>query len=120
MKITEVVSITELSRLLNKSRPTVYKYVADFEGGRYEDIPLSVRKLFHKIESGESPTREIYEYCDRWFVGSLAHEKRVPQKKAKEKPVTVQEIFKLIKSGEKSLDLKKLKEYITKEIEKNG
>ena len=33
MKITDMISITELSRLLKKTRPTVYKYVSDFEKG---------------------------------------------------------------------------------------
>ena len=31
MKITDRITITELSRMLGKSRPTVYKYIADFE-----------------------------------------------------------------------------------------
>ena len=33
MQITDIVTITELSKLLGKSRPTVYKYVSDYEAG---------------------------------------------------------------------------------------
>ena len=115
MKITDVVSITELSRLLNKSRPTVYKYVSDFEAGKHSEVPLSVRKLFHEIQGGNAPKKEIYEYCDRWFMSGSMQD----VKKPKDKPITIQEIVKLIKLNQKKLDLKKLKEYLVKEIEKN-
>ena len=35
MKVTDLITITELSRIMNKSRPTIYKYISDFEEERY-------------------------------------------------------------------------------------
>jgi len=111
MKITEVVSITELSKILNKSRPTVYKYVSDFERGEYGAIPHSVKRLFLQIQAGNIPKREIYAYGDYWFSdGSVKPEGK--------KAVTLREIFKLLKDNEKRLDLTKVKEYIMEAIEK--
>ncbi len=111
MKITDVVSITELSRLLNKSRPTVYKYVSDFENGNHALVPPSVRKLFKEIQAGNAPKRDVYEYCDRWFMPVDK------PKKVQEKPITLKEIVKLLKDNERKLDLKKIKEFIEREIE---
>lgn len=106
MQITDIVSITELSKLLGKSRPTVYKYVSDYESGNYKAIPHSVRSLFDKIMSGETSKRGVFEYCDHWFAG------KVKEEKGDGKPTTVKEIIRLIKDNERRLDLGKIKSYI--------
>ena len=113
MKITEIVSITELSRLLGKSRPTVYKYVSDFEKGNYANVPHSVKKLFLKIQSGEAPKREIYEYCQDWFVGMEERADSFTEKKT-----TLKEVVRLLKENEKRLDLTRIKNFINEEIGK--
>ena len=112
MKITDMISITELSRLLGKSRPTVYKYISDFESGNFSALPPSVKKLFLEIQAGNIPKRGIYEYCAHWFAG----EAEVPKKT--DKPVTLKEIFALLKKHERKIDLPKLKSYIEEELEK--
>ena len=134
MKITEIVSITELSRLLGKSRPTVYKYVSDFESGNSANLPHSVKKLFLKIQSGEAPKREIYQYCQDWFVGGQASNQvnnqvgnqvnnqvgatdGVEDSRAVKK-VTLKEIIRMLKQHEKRLDFKKIKQFIEEEIKK--
>jgi len=108
MKITDMITITELSRLLDKSRPTVYKYIYDFENGNYSALPPSVKKLFLDIQAGNIPKQGIYEYCEHWFAGAAP--------KSKKKPVTLKEIFSLLKKHERKLDLEKLKTYIEEEI----
>ena len=112
MKITEMISITELSRLLKKSRPTVYKYVSDFENGQEGNVPHSVRKLFRQIQSGDIPKREIYAYCDDWFVGDYTTESTV------KKRIGLKEVIKLLKEHENKIDFEKLKKYIDEEIRK--
>lgn len=111
MKITDFISITELSRLLNKSRPTVYKYVSDFENGNLSALPPSVKKLFKEIAEGNVPKREVYDYCEHWFGQTPT-----PPKK-KNKPVTLKDIFALLKKNERKIDLSELKNYIEKEIQ---
>ena len=110
MKITDMITITELSRLLGKSRPTVYKYITDFEEGNYNAVPHSVKKLFMEIQSGAIPKKGIYEYCEHWFTGDA------PTTKKKEKPITLKEIINLLKKNEKKIDLTKLKTYIEEEL----
>ncbi len=112
MKITDMITITELSRLLDKSRPTVYKYIYDFENGNYSTLPPTVKKLFLEIQSGNIPKKGIYEYCEHWFASEM------PKGKKKEKPVTLKEIFALLKKHERKLDLDKLKAHIEEEIER--
>lgn len=111
MKITDMITITELSRLLGKSRPTVYKYISDFESGNFAALPHSVKKLFTEIQSGNIPKKGIYEYCEHWFVG----ETEAPKKK--EKPVTLKEIIALLKKHERKLDLADLKKHIEEKID---
>lgn len=112
MKITDMITITELSQLLGKSRPTVYKYISDFESGNYEVLPPSVKKLFLEIQAGNIPKKGIYEYCEHWFAGET------PSKKKKDKPVTLKEIISMLKKLEHKLDLAKLKTYIEEESNK--
>ena len=46
MNIVEVITISELSRLTKKSRPTLYKYINDYENQVYDNIPFNFIKLF--------------------------------------------------------------------------
>lgn len=113
MKITDMITITELSRLLGKSRPTVYKYISDFEEGNYAALPHSVKKLFMEIQAGNIPKKGIYDYCEHWFVGEAS----TPPPKKKEKPVTLKEIIALLKKHERKLNLENLKNYIEEELQ---
>ena len=114
MKITDIISITELSRLLKKSRPTVYKYISDFERGKDGEIPYSVKKLFQKIQSGDLSKQEIYDYCNHWF-GSDSAALSFRSAKENERPTGIKEIITLLKQHERKLDYKKLKSYIEEE-----
>jgi hypothetical protein len=112
MQITDIVTITELSKLLGKSRPTVYKYVSDYESGNYSAIPHSVKSLFDKIMSGETSKRGVFEYCDHWFAGKAQSQ----ADKGSDKPTTLKEVIKLLKDNERRLNLVKIKKYIEEEL----
>ncbi len=115
MQITDMISITELSRLLGKSRPTVYKYVSDFESGNERALPPSVRKLFREIAAENMPRREIYAYCDHWFGDDPTTAFAAPKPTAR---VTLKEIVSLLKKHESALDLTRVKDFLEKEIQK--
>lgn len=100
------LSITELSRLLKKSRPTVYKYVTDYKWKRFDSIPNSIKELFDRIESGCAKS-EIYSYCERNFF-----DKEI-------KSGELKLLINLIIENEETIDLEKLKKFILGEIE-NG
>ena len=113
MQITDIVSITELSKLLGKSRPTVYKYVSDYESGNYSALPNSVRSLFDKIVAGETSKRGVFEYCDYWFGNaSFSSQKKT------EKPTTLKDVIRLLKDNERHLNFTKIKQYIEEELRK--
>ena len=114
MQITDIVTITELSKLLGKSRPTVYKYVSDYEAGNYSAIPHSVKSLFDKILSGETSKRGVFEYCDHWFAGKA----RFSGGKGAENPTTLKDIIKILKDNERRLDLGRIKKYIEEELDR--
>ena len=42
MPITNYITITELARLTHKSRPSIYKYVENYEVSNYDDVPYSI------------------------------------------------------------------------------
>ena len=67
MNITDAITITELSRLLQKSRPTIYKYVLDYESGETDAVPALVKELFRQIEEEDLPKDEIVRYCNTRF-----------------------------------------------------
>ena len=114
MRITDIVTITELSKSLGKSRPTVHKYISDYESGNYSALPHSVKSLFDKIMSGETSKRGVFEYCDHWFSGKI----KTSHQSESAKPVTVKDILKLLRDNERRLDLGKIKKYIEEELSK--
>ena len=67
MNVTDAISITELSKLLQKSRPTIYKYITDFEDGNLDAVPYAVRELFRQIEEEDLSHDEILHYCHTRF-----------------------------------------------------
>lgn len=61
-------SITELSSLTGKSRPTLYKYITNYNEKKYDNLPYSFIKLFDLIFDNEASNREIIDYCNKTFV----------------------------------------------------
>jgi hypothetical protein len=100
MKVTDLLTITELSRITNKSRPTLYKYISDFELGALDEIPPVMVKLFQSIVSGEFSKKDVYSYCDIYFMDDSE----------------LKDVILLIKENSKKLNLERLKEFILKEI----
>ena len=105
MIITDFISITELSRLTKKSRPTIYKYLNDFSLGNYDDIPYSIINLFKMAET--STKAEIVAYCNATYGTVYANSC----------DGETQELINLIISKQKELDLSKIKDFIMKELD---
>ncbi len=61
-------SITELSSLTGKSRPTLYKYITNYNEKKYDNLPYSFIKLFDLILDNETSNREIIDYCNKTFL----------------------------------------------------
>lgn len=102
MDIQNVLTITELSRLLNRSRPSIYKYISDHDKGNKENIPQEISILFDKIKNGEFHKKDIYAYCyDLLYV---------------KQEEDIKEIIDLLKENKEKINLNKIKELITKEI----
>lgn len=98
-----IFSITELSNLTGKSRPSLYKYINAFEMKDYDQIPYSFVKLFELMNKPNVSKNEIINYCELTFNGVSDDTK-------------INEIFKLIKNNKDKLNLKKLKIFIEGEI----
>ncbi len=102
--ITDIVTITELSRLTKKSRPTVYKWIALYESGNKSELPGVVAELFDLIV-GHASKSEIYRFCEDAFIDVKEKEE-------------LREIYELIRKNKDKLDLNNLKNIITEEINK--
>ena len=58
------ITISQLSRLTDLSRPTLYKYVEEYEENQLSNIPKEILALFDFIYSKEAKTKEdIINYC---------------------------------------------------------
>ena len=97
-------SITELSNLTGKTRPSIYKYLKAYEDCKYDDLPYSFIQLFSLMEKNAS-RKEIIEYCEKNF-------------KAVDEDVKVNEIVNLIKNNKGKIDLDNLKKKLEEEISK--
>jgi predicted DNA-binding transcriptional regulator AlpA len=105
MFITDLVTITELSRLTKRSRPTIYKYINDYLCGNYDDIPFSFLKLFQL--SSNCSKSDIEHYC-RITYGEDA---------TRGIDMETQELIDLIVKSRSQIDIAKIKSFILKEIE---
>lgn len=104
MNITDYITITELSRLTNKSRPSIYKYILSFDNGYYDDIPYSIINLFKMIMDQKSK-QEIIDYCLNNFGNNSDN--------------NLLDVINLLKENKDKLDFDKIKKYVLEEIE-NG
>lgn len=106
MTITDLVSITQLSRLTHRSRPTIYKYLNEYESAHYNNVPSSFFLLFQMAETAS--LEEIIEYCNEMF-GSWNSE-------CEGKDPLLGEIVDLLIANSSKLDLQKIKEHLLEEI----
>ncbi len=104
--ITENFSVTELSRITGKSRPTLYKYIAEYETGDKGAVPGDISELFGLIAGGAGK-RDIYAYCESRFLPQSFGNGRLGS------------IIRLIADNWDKLDIDALEKYIYKELE-NG
>ena len=98
-------SITELSNLTGKTRPSIYKYLKAYQDCKYDDLPYSFIQLFSLMEKEGTTRKEIIEYCEKNF-------------KTVDEDIKVNEIVNLIKNNKEKLDLDKLKKIVEEEIQK--
>ncbi len=98
-------SITELSNLTGKTRPSIYKYLKAYQDCKYDDLPYSFIQLFNLMEKENVTRKEIIEYCESNF-------------KTVDQDIKVNEIVNLIKSNKDKIDLDNLKRIVEEEISK--
>ena len=106
MNITDAISITELSRLLQKSRPTIYKYITDYEEGNESSIPPAVLRLFHLIDHEDLSHDDIIQYCKTRFGSPDAE--ILPQ---------ARRLIEFIKENQHRIDFERLEKLLRKVID---
>ena len=107
MFITDIISITELSRLTGKSRPTIYKYINDYNVGNYDDIPFSIIELFKM--SASCSKSDIIAYCHKTYGKSA----RIYSEKT-------QELINLIIENEAKLNINRIKTFVLEELKNDN
>ena len=106
MKLTDFMCITELARRTGRTRPTLYKYVKDYEEERFDDIPYSFLKLMQLAEEPDTSRRDLIEYCEKHYS------------KGDERTPELRELIELITANADKLDLPRIKKIIETEIKK--
>ena len=106
--ITDIITVTELSRLTGKTRPTVYKYIKDFEDAKYDSVPYSFLMLLELAENEETSRADVIAYCKKHYASGdeISNE--------------LADIIELLKANEDIIDLEKIKIIIEKDIRKNA
>ena len=102
--ITDVISITELSRLTNKSRPTIYKWLTLYEKGELSELPPAMAELFDLI-AGTGSKKDIYSFCEDKFFNSKDDDALI-------------EVFDLLRTNKEKLDMQLIKKLIMEELNK--
>ena len=100
--ITDTVSITELSRLTNKSRPTIYKWLMLYENESKDELPQVLARLFDLIADNGSK-KDVYQFCEEQFI-------------VRDDDETLEEVLRLLRTNRSKLDLERIKNYILEEL----
>ena len=100
--ITDKVTITELSRLTNKSRPTIYKWITLYENESKFELPQVIAQLFDMIENSASK-KDIYQFCEDQFV-------------VKNEDENLEEILQLLRKYRARLNLEKIRNFLLEEL----
>ena len=103
MFITDIISITELSRLTGKSRPTIYKYINDYNVGNYDDIPFSIIELFKM--SASCSKSDIIAYCNKVYGKNTTTCNK-----------ETQEVIEIILNNNSKLNISKIKAFVLEEL----
>lgn len=101
--ILKKINITELACLTNKARPSIYKYLDEYNKKEYRNIPYTFILLFNFIVMDSTTKYDIVKYCNDHF--SVVSNN-----------VTINEIISLLKANESRLDLSKIKQIIEKDL----
>ena len=105
MKIELTFSITELSNLTGKTRPTLYKYIKAYESDHFDDLPYSFIQLFNLMNKPGVKRKEIVEYCETNF-------------QSVESDIKINDIISLLKENRDKINLEELKSKIEEELNK--
>ena len=66
--VCDLITISELARLINISRPTLYKYIEDYKMCNYGKISFELVKLFDFICDASTTNKiQIYDYCNNRY-----------------------------------------------------
>lgn len=98
-----ILTITELSNVTGKTRPTLYKYIASYEAGNLDDVPFTFIQLFNLMKKPNVTRKEIMSFCEQNF-------------KTVDEDIRINEIISLLKNNANKIDLDELKKSIEKEI----
>jgi len=99
-KITEYITITELAPLLNVSRPTLYKYMLDYEAGEVRNIKYELIIIFDYITKEATNKVDIINFINKQKEGEDSALFRKVKKLLKEDKKFKELITHLLKSYE--------------------
>ncbi len=108
LKITDIITVTELSRLTQRTRPTIYKYINDYQRANYDVVPFSIKSLFDMILINNASKEDIRTYCLEKFGQS------------QETDVHLTEVINMLKENSQQLDLNEVINFIKERLKKNG
>ena len=100
--MTLQLTITELSGLTGKTRPTIYKYLRAYEARNLDAVPFTFIRLFELMHQPNVIKKDVVSFCRENFI-SL------------DSDIRVNEIVSLIQNNKDKIDLDRLKEIIEEE-----
>lgn len=99
------LTITELSNITGKTRPTIYKYIESYQAGNLDDVPFTFIQLFNLMNKQNVTRKEVMDFCDHNF-------------KKVDDDIRITEIVTLLSNNVDKVNLDNIKELIEKEISK--
>lgn len=98
-----VITMTELSALTKKTRPTINHYLDSYENGELDKVPFSFINLFKMLNDSKATRKQIVKYCEETFMDVTDD-------------ILLNEVIKILKDNKDKIDLKILKETLLEEL----
>jgi hypothetical protein len=112
--IPNLITVSELARLINVSRPTLYKYKEMYENNDTE-LELKYKELFDYIESC-LVKNEIYNYTNNIFKSS---DNSLTDKLKFDENKELVSLFNKIIDNKEKINIEELNKYIDEKIKEN-
>lgn len=119
--LNKIITISELSRLVGVSRPTMYKYLTLYENKEYNNIPVEIIEILNDLNSKNLYSKqEVYNYFSNKFSSTSTRGILDKTKVLIYENKNFNSLLEYLVDNSNKIDFKDILEKLKENLEENG